>query len=653
MPVIPFLSSPKNETKKVVINRNSAKAFVQLAVNVLPWAACLTLVILNLKGIYAGPHISTTSLQFLAKLIKLLAQASICQIAFTYLRSLYIADDPVPFGALFAGLQITTLSYLWSLEFLGSVTSNSLHTSRKTLFAGFVVFNILLTAAIGPSIAVCLIPKHLFFSVATASVWSNLTEQDLFPAQLTGEHIGCLTNTSLGPCSYSALSAFTEVVRRRDPAPLPDINHAVSITADLGYIGPDKGQPSSPFYPAFDPLQPFIPSATTPAVGSLIAAGPILQFWRLGNLVWEAWEAGEFEISYTGKQPLAVATCTPIGWPISDTTITFPDGFNNSMSKITVDVSEIQNYQDHSDSWRLLWIDSPESLPNISLNAVVFPPTDRIGQPYSIPFDNTGPILTDLVHRNISVDGCSIMAGWATGLVKISFLGEARNNITSLPEKRVKISKDWAISLLQGWPDRGRNATPLDMVLSDVFYTTAYGLYYGEETCLASVIAQGMSHTPFRSWGIVGEPKVVPSDSYESKEPKGDVYGAGSSPERKHHLNFEIRPEGFAYHTKGFASIVSLAMLILYCAYVLIFALMITARPQTSSAWDSIAEMTALGIISRSTESLRNTSGGIESMETFRKMVSIRSVGGDHLEIVFEEDSRMMDTEPFEQDREY
>lgn len=131
-----------------------------------------------------------------------------------------------------------------------------------------------------------------------------------------------------------------------------------------------------------------------------------------------------------------------------------------------------------------------------------------------------------------------------------------------------------------------------------------------------------------------------------------DVYGVGPNPERKYHLNFEIRPEGFAYHTKALASIVSLAMLILYCAYVLIFALVIAARPQTSSAWDSIAEMTALGIISRSTESLRNTSGGIESMKTFRKMVSIRSVGGDHLEIVFKEDSRM-DTEPVEQDREY
>lgn len=650
MPVIPFLSSPKNETKKVVINRNSAKAFVQLAVNVLPWAACLTLVILNLKGVYAGPHISTTSLQFLAKLIELLAQASICQIAFTYLRSLYIADDPVPFGALFAGLQITTLSYLWSLEFLGSVTSNSFHTSRKTLFAGFVVFNILLTAAIGPSIAVCLIPKHLFFPVATVSVWSNLTERYLFPAQLTGEHIGCLTNTSLGPCSYSALSAITEVARRDGPAPLPDINHGASITPELGYVYPDKHQPSNPFYPAFDPLQPFIPTATTPAVGSLIAAGPILWLWKLGNLAWEAWEAGEFEISYTGKQPLAIATCAPISWPISDTTITFPDGFNNSMSNITIDVPEVQNYQDHSDSWRLLWIDAPESLPNISLNAVIFPPTDQIGQPYSIPLDNTGTTLSGSDDRNISVDGCSIMAGWATGLVKISFLGEARNNITSLPEKRVKISKDWAISLLQGWPDLGRNATPLHMVLSDVFYTTANGLYYGEEAFLASVIAQGMSHTPFRSWGIVGEPKVIPSDLYE---PKGDVYGAGSNPERKYHLNFEIRPEGFACHTKDLASIVSLAMLILYCAYVLIFALIITARPQTSSAWDSIAEMTALGIISRSTESLRNTSGGIESMETFRKMVSIRSVGGDHLEIVFEEDSRMMDTEPIEQDKEY
>ncbi|KAF2136751.1 uncharacterized protein K452DRAFT_211705, partial [Aplosporella prunicola CBS 121167] len=86
-------------------------------------------------------------------------QASISNAFLVYLRHGLIGDGPLPFGALFAGLQITSVSYLWSLEFLGSVTSKHIRVPRKLLFVLLVTFNILLAAGVGPSIAIALIPR--------------------------------------------------------------------------------------------------------------------------------------------------------------------------------------------------------------------------------------------------------------------------------------------------------------------------------------------------------------------------------------------------------------------------------------------------------------------------------------------------------------
>lgn len=123
-------------------------------------AASIALMALNTQTLYVGLHNELASiLQFVAKALEMLLQASIATVAFAYVRHEMLSENDVPFGAIFSALQITNLSYLWSLEFWAAATAPSFQGRRKYIFVVFVAFSVLLAATVGPSITVALIPR--------------------------------------------------------------------------------------------------------------------------------------------------------------------------------------------------------------------------------------------------------------------------------------------------------------------------------------------------------------------------------------------------------------------------------------------------------------------------------------------------------------
>jgi hypothetical protein len=118
----------------------------------------------------------------------MLMKASIATVAFAYIREELINHE-MPFGALFSALQVTTLSYLWSLEFWGSDTSPHLRGRRKVLFLAFVPLSLLLAAGVGPSLAIALIPRQTDFPAGRTSLWLNITKNEMFPANLAGSDV--------------------------------------------------------------------------------------------------------------------------------------------------------------------------------------------------------------------------------------------------------------------------------------------------------------------------------------------------------------------------------------------------------------------------------------------------------------------------------
>ena len=87
----------------------------------------------------------------------------------------------LPFGALFSGLQISQISYLWSMEFWGLLRGDQLNIKRKLSVVAVMGICFILAAAAGPSSAVLLIPRLGYWPSGTTSIWINATSVEIWP----------------------------------------------------------------------------------------------------------------------------------------------------------------------------------------------------------------------------------------------------------------------------------------------------------------------------------------------------------------------------------------------------------------------------------------------------------------------------------------
>ena len=90
----------------------------------------------------------------------------------------------LPFGALFSGLQISQVGYLWSMEFWGTVCSEQLPIRRRLGIISIISIAIVLAATIGPSSAILLLPRLGYWPAGATDIWLNATFQDLWPDRL-------------------------------------------------------------------------------------------------------------------------------------------------------------------------------------------------------------------------------------------------------------------------------------------------------------------------------------------------------------------------------------------------------------------------------------------------------------------------------------
>ena len=96
--------------------------------------------------------------------------------------------------------------------------------------------------------------------------------------------------------------------------------------------------------------------------------------------------------------------------------------------------------------------------------------------------------------------------------------------------------------------------------------------------------------------------------------------------------------QGYGYNAEDITVQLSLAVLGIYCVFVVthVFLLILTGHAGTS--WDSISELLMLGLMSQKPKHLGHVSIGIETMKTFREPVSVKVNDQGHAELVFEND---------------
>jgi hypothetical protein len=304
----------KKEQPKIALYTGFVPVLTGLLVHVLPLAACIALIYLNITSYFVSIHVSTLAFQFLAKFLELLAQASLGSAVFVYLRALYTGPQSVPFGALFAGLQITSVSYLWSLEFAGVVTSKSFKPTRKFVFLLLIPLSVAIAVGIGPSIAIALSPTPGDFDGGWAVACINATDEQIFPSRLdptisvynfsngcsTGDcaRYGWETSINIAQLSRRSAKLGTQegsLTLTQDALPFREIRWSFSMTGSAQYQM----------------------SATVTIPSKVIA-------WSLGKLAqqtsymsssWtDSWLAADYNITTTSRQPTVTVDCTAASW---------------------------------------------------------------------------------------------------------------------------------------------------------------------------------------------------------------------------------------------------------------------------------------------------------------------------------------------------
>lgn len=171
-----------DEQTKIAIRKSRSVALLRSLVHLVPFSVALWEISINWNTYYLGSApLNQAVYQFGAKFHEITAQASIAAIVFSYVRHEMSLGQGLPFGALFSGLQVSQVSYLWSIEFWGSICSKHLTLSRRIGMAVVITLAFILAAAVGPSSAILLIPRLDYWPAGSTDIWLNTTAQDLWP----------------------------------------------------------------------------------------------------------------------------------------------------------------------------------------------------------------------------------------------------------------------------------------------------------------------------------------------------------------------------------------------------------------------------------------------------------------------------------------
>ena len=174
-----------DEPIKVAIRKSRTQALMRALIHIVPVGVALWEITINWNTYYLGATARNQAYyQFGAKMHEMTAQASLAAIVFSYVRYELSLGQGLPFGALFSGLQISQASYLWSMDFWGSIYSTHLPVRRRIGMALMIIGAIVLAAIVGPSSAILLIPRLEYWPAGATDIWLNITSQDLWPNRL-------------------------------------------------------------------------------------------------------------------------------------------------------------------------------------------------------------------------------------------------------------------------------------------------------------------------------------------------------------------------------------------------------------------------------------------------------------------------------------
>ncbi|KAI4239729.1 MAG: hypothetical protein L6R40_005474 [Gallowayella cf. fulva] len=683
-----------DEIPKRAFHRDRIMALVRSIVHVLPFTVALGEIIVNWRGYYVGANFDGLSyLQFAAKLHEMAMQSSLAVILYGYVRHVLFSGDALPIGALLSGLQLTQVSYLWSMELWG-IASSKIPLHRRLVVMTVIIVAVSLASTVGPSSAILLIPNLSYWPAGSTHIWINITASDLWPSRLDG---------SLLPSSCSQASNVSNICPASEWHSISDylsLANGMIPPSFLGsftvspYFVPLTGQGSLrqliiQHHMCDNETAPYDQMAAQATTQHGVVADALSATSSLWALALQNSDSPFFDqrdavqsIVEDNFQPYTLASCgadviedeaddRPVAFPI-------PPGSSLDMlskANVTLDTmlpmfaieypgltrSEILRTPGSKSDYRIRWVELPEDPFNgSSIGAVILQPKTN---------ETQGILLCNVAAGwgSSSMNMSSSPAASGTGLTSSSIydpessLAQAndysrrtaesvlRYKLPLFPQRKINISGDWAQYLNPQIPTM--NTTVINALmarkLKDQDDSTSANII------LAGLLANGLSRTGFNSQ-LQGEIRTIFKPTINASIPDGDYWFSGrgdvftvdpSASRDWVRLRVDSFVEGYGFGLDGFAPKLTAAVLLLYCALVSAHVVYTLISGVSSTSWDSITEMVALAVNSSPTIHLRNTCAGVAQMGVFALPVRVlvcKDAGGggggeddDHLEMVF------------------
>ena len=670
------------ETRKVAIREDRWIAALTGSIHVLPASVDISIALLNSFGYYIGEELAgaqgqddekLAGLQLAAKLHELTIQASIAAMLLQYIRHEIALGDGLPFGALFAGHLFKDVSFLWSSEFWGTANGTFTNRQRKWKLIILLVVCTLLGLTAGPASANILKPRRGDWPAGGTDFWLDVSSADLWSKNFVGTEVpsSCLADMSDKSCPHGdwqtlAQGYFPYWSHLEKKGYLPD---AIRIPGfkSIRELYPQIRSGSQQYSQAFTvATTQYSIIADSIAETGRLWAWVVAAAWISKGQPWRFWSHQEAIYTVAAHQPIVHTRCTKNNLTATNTsespttyydltdlgtfqrTGDFPLKTFNANRAIKAEVTGFANT-----SILLDWTMTSQLSSGASALAaiVAIPQSEQTER--AIFFCTVDARLAPAKIQSTR----NVYKVVTSHLVPSSIWMPAGTDATyggSNSWPSMSIEPEWARYLNP--QVAGSNSTVFGMLaaaagLKDMGSFSGSDTGYLIESILATMIVNGLSRRHYKR-GIIGELRGWDFDSEaptcgswcKQMMPQHGSMGSGGSvytldkatQQNATKLTMYAVSTGYAYSPRGFTTVLSIAVLLIYSLIVLIhWGYMIWAK-ESSNSWDSSSEIAALAFNSRRTDALRNTGAGVETSRIFKQKVRIVSVG-EQVELSFDD----------------
>lgn len=663
------------------------------SIHFIPIAATVIICYLALAGYYIGSELTGISnedserfigLQFAAKLHELTINASLTAVIFSFVRHQLAVAGGLPFGALFTGLQFQEISFLWSMELWGAARARFLKLQVRLAIILLVVICAFLSVSAGSSSATLMRPTLDDWPAGGTDFWIAIHQDDFMSLNVTSSQTSdsCLIDSGDLSCPYGDWQtiAQTYLSYYTDQLKLGYFPLGVYIKGAkaIRYL---QAQPRAGTFGDLERMS----VATVPSSSVGDALIELSQLYAVAaNIVrgdgkWRFWSHNLLQQSIATHQPIVHGRClqinassygsyTSVHYQNGDSSAPFyslPDlkYYNLTGDFPTIDIPITDSFQtllqkaNSSSVPQVAWANIAQRIIDDPKNPAVWTPSDpTLGAMFSVPSNDkygamiyTCTIDSRLAPANVSTIAQGVVGGDPENWWDATTYGS--NN--TYP--RIFIDPDWA-RYLNPVTGPGNSSAFQSMLQTAGLWNSdqiidVEGAQHSIESLLTTAVANGLTRRDYGrrlAGSLLGDPNGMSTGELTGEEwakqmmpahghamgPGGTAFTISPSDEQNStKFTMQTTANGYAYSTRGSAAKFAMFVLLFHALIALCHWIYMFWSKQSSSSWDSIAELVALAMNSRSSEVFVNTGAGIDSGDLFKNQTQVVE-RGDRLELV-------------------